>query len=126
MINELNLNDMKNTNIIDKNQIKPIVWGNSCHSWSLIDKQNMGIFHEIMPHDTTDKLHVHHSSEQFIYVLNGKVGVELNNETFYLTACQGISIPKEIPHRVFNDSNKEAEFILFASPNHENDRIEVA
>lgn len=119
---------MKNNNqklIVDKKTIEPMPWGDACQTWVLTDQQNMGIFHEYMSSNTSDKLHKHLFSEQFLYVLNGTLGVMINNEVHYLSNHQGIAIPKETPHKVFNDSEQGVEFILFAGPNHAQDRVEI-
>ncbi len=111
--------------LIDKKNIKPMEWGNHCESWQLLDKENMGVFHEKMPPNSADVLHKHQFSEQFLYVLHGTVGIVINTDTHYLSSGQGIVITKEVPHKIFNDSKSDVEFILFASPSHRNDRIEI-
>lgn len=111
--------------IINIESIKPILWGDDCKAWFLLDKKNMCIVHEEMPPNTTEQFHYHHESEQFFYVLSGTLGVFMNESTHFLSANQGIFVPKGIPHRIFNDSNLKVEFILFASPNPRDDRVEV-
>lgn len=125
MHNDVSKNQIHDKNLIDKAALKPIDWANACQFWTLIDKENMGVFHEKMPPDNSDVLHLHRFSEQFLYVLKGKLGIILDEVLYHLTDFQGILIPKGTPHKVFNDSTQDVEFILLASPNHPDDRVEI-
>jgi mannose-6-phosphate isomerase-like protein (cupin superfamily) len=116
---------IKQSAVIDKQTTSPVLWGNGCQSWYLQDKDQMGIFHMILPPQAVDEPHIHLHSEQFVYVLRGTLGVLLNGDTYFLTTYQGILIPKKTPHKVFNQQEEAVEFILFASPNHPDDRVEV-
>lgn len=106
-------------------EITPLAWGNDCKAWFLVDKKDMCIVHEEMPPNSTELLHFHKTSEQFFYVLSGALGVVINEETYYLNAKQGILIPKETPHKVFNDSDDTVEFILFSTGTPRDDRVEM-
>lgn len=112
--------------VIDKNEITPFIWGDACKAWYLIDKENMGVFYETMPPGSIDQYHFHKYSNQFIFVLSGTLNIKLNDQIFLLTAFKGIEIPKGTPHKIYNRSNQNVDFILFANPNHDNDRVEIA
>lgn len=111
---------------IDLNDIKPLEWGNDCKAWFLLEKENLCIIHEQMPPNSMEQLHFHRDSEQFFYVLSGTLGILIGEKTYFLKTKQGIFVPKDAPHKVFNDSNLTAEFILFASSSPRHDRVDVA
>lgn len=112
-----------NQAVVDKNVIQPLLWGNGCQSWYLQDKDEMGVFHMVLPSQAVDDAHIHLYSEQFIYVLRGTLGVLFNKDTYFLAPYQGILIPKKTVHKIFNQQKEAVEFILFASPNHPDDRV---
>ncbi|MBS0289531.1 MAG: cupin domain-containing protein [Proteobacteria bacterium] len=126
MSSERDIVESKNASPIDLNNIKPLEWGNDCKAWFLLDRENLCIIHETMPPDSTEQLHFHRESEQFFYVLSGVLGIYINGETYFLSTKQGMFIPKESPHKVFNDSDSTVEFILFATSSPRHDRVEVA
>ena len=60
--------------------------------------------------------HYHPYSEEFIYVVEGRLEVDLDGETFPLRADQGLMIPIDMRHRFRNVGDEEARMIFHLSP----------
>lgn len=60
--------------------------------------------------------HYHPYSEEFVYVVNGRLEVDLDDETFPLRADQGLMIPKHMRHRFRNIGDEDARMVFHLSP----------
>jgi putative monooxygenase len=56
--------------------------------------------------------HYHPYSEEFIYVVSGKLDAQLDGVSNEVAARQGLLIPMNVRHRLVNDGEEEA-FIVF-------------
>jgi len=56
--------------------------------------------------------HYHPYSEEFIYVISGRITAQLDGTPHEVCARQGLFIPINVRHRLKNESNEEA-FIVF-------------
>ncbi|GAB4393507.1 MAG: hypothetical protein Tsb005_12100 [Gammaproteobacteria bacterium] len=101
------------------------IWGNNCEAWTLLQTENLSILEERMPEHTSDNMHYHTKADQFLYVLEGEVTVNIKNDYMTLTKNQGIHISATTPHCVINRSNESARFLLISSPYHRDDRVLV-
>lgn len=61
-------------------------WGNNCDGWNFVSKADVVIKQELMPSQTTEKLHFHTYSEQFFYILSGQATFLIENETVLVHA----------------------------------------
>lgn len=98
-------------------------WGNNCNAWTLLQTNNLSVLEECMPPQTSDEMHYHMKSDQFLYVLDGEVTINMENNLIALEKNQGIQIPAGTPHCVLNRSEKNTRFLLISSPDHRNDRV---
>lgn len=98
-------------------------WGNNCSVWTLVDEKNLTIMQEKMPPNSRDEMHYHNECTQFVYILSGILEIEMNNRMVCLQPFEGLKIPKKMPHRVINNSNKEVNFLLVSVPGHTEDRV---
>lgn len=108
---------------VDVSCVEHQSWGNSCDVWTLLQTDNLSVLEESMPADTSDEMHYHSKSHQFLYVLEGEVSINLNNNITLLTKHQGIQIPAGTPHCVFNNGSDKTRFLLISSPYHRDDRV---
>ncbi|MET9382868.1 cupin domain-containing protein [Streptomyces sp. NPDC002928] len=60
--------------------------------------------------------HYHPYSEEFVYVVNGALEVDLDGETFPIRADQGLLIPINMRHRFRNVGDVEARMVFHLGP----------
>ncbi|MEU5464715.1 cupin domain-containing protein [Streptomyces althioticus] len=60
--------------------------------------------------------HYHPYSEEFVYVVNGSLEVDLDGEPFALRAEQGLMIPIDMRHRFRNVGDEEARMVFHLGP----------
>jgi putative monooxygenase len=60
--------------------------------------------------------HYHPYSEEFVYVVEGRLEVDLDGETFSLRSDQGLMIPINMRHRFRNVGDEEARMVFHLGP----------
>jgi len=60
--------------------------------------------------------HYHPYSEEFIYLISGRLTAQLDGVPHELRARQGLFIPINVKHRLKNESNEEAFFVFHLGP----------
>ncbi|MFD8167409.1 cupin domain-containing protein [Streptomyces cellulosae] len=60
--------------------------------------------------------HYHPYSEEFVYVIEGSLEVDLDGEPFALRAEQGLMIPIDMRHRFRNVGGEEARMVFHLGP----------
>ncbi|MFC9112738.1 cupin domain-containing protein [Streptomyces sp. NPDC057092] len=60
--------------------------------------------------------HYHPYSEEFVYVVNGALEVDLDGKPFALRAEQGLMIPIDMRHRFRNVGDEEARMVFHLGP----------
>ncbi|MFG1956879.1 cupin domain-containing protein [Nonomuraea sp. NPDC049028] len=60
--------------------------------------------------------HYHPYSEEFLYVTGGELVVRLDGEHLTVRAGEGVLVPKEVRHRVWNESGEPAEAVFHLCP----------
>ena len=76
-----------------------------------------------MPPGTREARHFHRKSRQFFFVLRGTARIEMNGNQYQLLPQDGLEIPPDTPHQIFNESNENLEFLLVSSPATAGDRV---
>ncbi len=97
-------------------------WGDRCDGWHLVDTPELSVIQERMPPRTAEVRHLHRLARQFFYVLRGAVHLEAGGVDHELTAGEGLEVAPGTPHRVANDSQGDAEFIVVSQPHSHGDR----
>ncbi|EOX4423229.1 cupin domain-containing protein [Vibrio alginolyticus] len=64
---------------------------------------------------TDDVMHIHKSTDQFIYVLSGSISVYIEDKEELLSARQSIFINAKKKHKVVNFNSEDCEFIMINS-----------
>ncbi len=98
-------------------------WGDDCHGWTFIDDNTISIKQELMPPNTSEKLHYHEKATQFFFILSGKATVFIDGKQEVLKPKQGVEIKAGQHHQISNQSDSDLEFILYSHPSTKNDRI---
>jgi len=98
-------------------------WGDHCEGWQLLKQPKVSVIQERMPSGTQEIKHYHNQAEQFFFVLEGKLLIEIDGKEYNLNPKDGLYIPPKTKHQVKNISVKVVEFLVVsASPSHR-DRI---
>jgi mannose-6-phosphate isomerase-like protein (cupin superfamily) len=100
-------------------------WGDDCYGWNFIDTEALSVKQELMPPDTTEKLHYHEHSSQVFFILKGRATFYIDGVQHVLKPEQGIAIKPGQQHFICNKEHSDLEFILYSSPATKNDRINV-
>jgi mannose-6-phosphate isomerase-like protein (cupin superfamily) len=108
---------------ISKQNAEHYLWGSNCDGWHLVRSQDLSIIHERMPTNTSEVRHYHEKSRQFFFVLSGTVTIEIDDKEIILHQHEGVEVPPLVPHRVFNQSEHEVEFLVISQPTSKGDRV---
>jgi mannose-6-phosphate isomerase-like protein (cupin superfamily) len=76
-----------------------------------------------MPPGTSEIRHYHRNANQFFYVLQGSLSIEVGGSEFALSPGQGVHVPAGEPHQVLNRAMVDAEFLVVSSPPSHGDRV---
>lgn len=99
------------------------LWGDGCNGHWLKKEGSFTVISEMMPNGASEKRHLHRGTEQFFYCLKGMLNIELNGEEHILHEGDGINIPPDAPHTVYNNSDKKVNFLVISCPNLLEDRV---
>jgi len=108
---------------IDKQSASHYVWGNGCDGWRLLTADSWAVIEERIPPGSSEVRHYHQVARQFFYVLAGTLSFEIDGKELDLTPRQGVEIAPTVPHRAFNGSRGDVEFLVISCPPSHNDRI---
>ena len=111
--------------VLSVNNVEHFVWGNLCDGWWLKKGGNFTVIEEMMPPGGLEVKHFHNLTEQFFYVLNGTLYMEIDDHEYKLDNNQGIEIPAGAVHQVLNKSKDSVRFLVISCPDSHNDRVNV-
>lgn len=100
-------------------------WGNHCEGWWLKKNGHFTVICEIMPKGSSEKRHFHRETEQFFYILEGTLSIELDDVVHHLQQNESIAVMSRIKHKVFNQSDQHVKFLVISSPDSHEDRVNV-
>lgn len=101
------------------------VWGNHCDGWWLKQGGKFTVISETMPAGTSETKHFHAETEQFFYVLEGVLSIELDDVMVELKPHEGIVVAANVVHQVVNCSDNVVQFLVISCPDSHRDRVEV-
>jgi len=108
---------------IDKESAPHYVWGSGCDGWRLLTAEGLAVIEERIPPGESEVRHYHEKALQFFYVLSGVLSFEIDGRELNVMPRQGIEIAPTIPHRVFNRTNEDVEFLIVSCPPSHGDRV---
>jgi mannose-6-phosphate isomerase-like protein (cupin superfamily) len=111
--------------LIDLQHSQHITWGKDCDVYTLLNTNKFHIIHEAISPGNKDKMHYHSVSDQFLYLLSGKITVKLINDTITLKQYQGVMIPAKCAHYVENEDGETAILLTISVPGQSDDRVLV-
>jgi mannose-6-phosphate isomerase-like protein (cupin superfamily) len=72
--------------------------------------------HPIAPRTLAAPMHTHTHEDEFSYVLEGEVGVQIGDEVVYARPGELVCKPRGIPHAFWNRSDEPARLLEVISP----------
>ncbi len=73
-------------------------------------------WHATFPAGTFVPPHIHPTQDEYLYILEGKLGFWLNGEETSATAGDLVRLPMGVPHGIFNKSGTTAKCLFWVSP----------
>ena len=110
--------------ITDKSSSHHYTWGGNCDCWVLHDTESFSVKQEIMPPGSREKLHLHHHTSQFFYILKGSAAFYLDDNKLNIGEGQGLTVSPGTKHFIANESKVDIEFLIITQPSG-NDREDV-
>ena len=111
--------------MISKETAEHYVWGENCDGWHLVKHAELSVIHERMSAKTAEVRHFHTKARQFFFVLSGAATLEIAGRRELLQQHEGMEVPPNVPHQMFNESDEDAEFIVISQPASHGDRVNV-
>lgn len=98
-------------------------WGEKCSGWHLLKSASLSVIEEMMPPGCSEVRHYHTRSQQFFYVLEGRLCMEIDGLENQIHAGQGVHIEEGVPHKAQNTSGSEVRFLVISDPPSHGDRV---
>lgn len=108
---------------MDKQSAEHYVWGSGCDGWHLVRTPELSVIQERMPPGASEVRHYHQKANQFFYVLQGTLLIEVDGKESELSAGQSLPIAAGEPHQVRNLSGNDVEFLVVSNPPSHGDRV---
>jgi mannose-6-phosphate isomerase-like protein (cupin superfamily) len=99
-------------------------WGIDCDGWHLVRDGNLAVIEEFMPPGAAEIRHHHGHAQQFFYVLDGEILMEVDGEKTLVPAGSGIRILPGMRHQVRNPTSSAVRFLVISQPPSHGDRID--
>jgi mannose-6-phosphate isomerase-like protein (cupin superfamily) len=117
---------MKNDlDIVSIKNAEHYLWGTNCDGWHLVNKEELSVIQERVPPGASEIKHYHNKSRQFFYILKGRASIEFDDKTIILNQDEGIEIPPNITHKLFNSDDVDLIFLVISQPKSHGDKILV-
>lgn len=97
-------------------------WGAICDGWHLLRGENLSVIEERMPLGSEEQRHFHLRSQQFFYVLEGELTLEVDQQTYRIAAGEGLEIAPRQSHQAINRSGGDVRFLVISQPPSHGDR----
>ncbi len=100
-------------------------WGVDCDGWHLVHDKELSVIEEFMPPGSAEIRHYHNHAQQFFYILDGEVLMEVDGENALIPAGHGIRILPGVRHQIRNPSSGPVRFLVISQPASRGDRFDV-
>lgn len=109
--------------IVSRENAEHYRWGVDCDGWHLVRDKNLSVIEEFMPPGSAEIRHYHKQAQQFFYILDGEVLMEVNGENTLIPAGSGIHIKPGDKHQIRNPSSGPVRFLVISQPPSHADRF---
>lgn len=113
------------SSVISTKTAPHFLWGDKCDGWWLKKNGRFTVIFESMPKGAAEIKHFHNIIEQFFYVLEGELNIEVDNVSYHLQQNESIIIMPQSVHKVYNQSEQDVKFLVVSSPDSHEDRVNV-
>ena len=110
--------------VVSRENAEHYRWGLDCDAWHLVRDKNLAVIEELMPPGSAERRHYHEHAQQFFYILEGEVLMEVEGEKALVSAGQGIRIMPGVKHQIRNPSSGAVRFLVISQPPSRGDRID--
>ena len=98
------------------------------HVWKITSEMSRGafvVFQQVLPPDGGVPLHIHHSDEENILLIEGALDFQLDQEMFKVNPGDMVNMPRGIVHGFRNTSDRPAQvlFTVDLSPDSNYERM---
>ena len=104
--------------IIDRNKIKPFITKDQAELREFFHSGNMSFAEATVSIRKTTEYHLHKSSEEIYYIVEGEGLMEVEGEEKKVSKDQAVSIPPKKRHRISNVGNSQLRFLCLCSPSY--------
>jgi mannose-6-phosphate isomerase-like protein (cupin superfamily) len=107
------------------NNAEHYLWGENCDGWHLLKSESLSIIYERMPPGTQEARHFHNKAQQFFFVISGEATLELDGKECVIREREGLHVPPNKPHQIFNRSGADVFFLVISQPPSHGDRVNL-
>lgn len=111
--------------VVNRGKAEHYHWGDGADGWQLLKSDALSVIEERLPPGMCEQRHFHTWSQQFFYVLEGRATFELDGEVFELGSGDGLHVPAQTPHQLFNRSEQDLRFLVMSQPKSHGDRTNL-
>lgn len=108
--------------IVSRENAEHYRWGNDCDAWYLVKDPQFHVIEEVMPPGAAEIRHHHKLAQQFFFILNGEVLMEIEGQTTLVRAGSGIRVLPGEHHQIRNPSSSPVRLLVVSHPPSHGDR----
>lgn len=115
------------TRIASTSTAEHYTWGGrkaaDCEGWHLVKTPSLSVIEERMPSGTSETRHSHVHADQFFFVLEGQLTLDVERERFVINAGEGIEVSAGQSHQAVNEGPNTVRMIVISQPPSHGDRV---
>ena len=110
--------------VVSRENAEHYRWGVDCDAWWLVKDPQLSVIEEFMPPGAAEIRHYHERAQQFFFVVQGEVLMEVDGKNVLIPAGTGIRILPGTHHQVRNPSSVPVRLLVISQPPSRGDRID--
>ncbi|HTW59582.1 MAG TPA: cupin domain-containing protein [Terriglobales bacterium] len=116
--------DAMEVGVVNRGNAEHYRWGVDCDAWYLVKDPRLTVIEECMPPGAAEIRHHHEKAQQFFFILEGEVLMEIDGEKMLVPAGSGIRVLPRMKHQIRNPSSDAARFLVISHPPSRGDRVD--
>jgi quercetin dioxygenase-like cupin family protein len=94
-----------------------VVWNILGQTYTLKEESDASMgWHALLPPGTFVPPHIHPTQDEFIYMIEGKLDLELDGKQTSAAPGDLIRLPKDLPHGIFNNGTVSVRCLFWVAP----------